>query len=160
MTLEQQVVKALFDQGKTLSTAESCTGGMLAQRITDVSGASNVFECGIVSYSDRIKREVLGVQANTLCTYHAVSAETAKEMAEGARRVSGADMAVSVTGIAGPSSDDSGKPIGLIYIGFADETHTEVVKLQNNFSTDVRRQNREAATNAALELVLRNLNHD
>ena len=160
MTLEQQVVKALFDQGKTLSTAESCTGGMLAQRITDVSGASNVFECGIVSYSDRIKREVLGVQANTLQTYHAVSAETAKEMAEGARRVSGADMAVSVTGIAGPTSDDSGKPVGLIYIGFADETHTEVVKLQNNFSTDVRRQNREAATNAALELVLRNLNHD
>ena len=160
MTLEQQVVKALFDQGKTLSTAESCTGGMLAQRITDVSGASNVFECGIVSYSDRIKREVLGVQANTLRTYRAVSAETAKEMAEGARRVSGADMAVSVTGIAGPTSDDSGKPVGLIYIGFADETHTEVVKLQNNFSTDVRRQNRETATNAALELVLRNLNHD
>ena len=160
MTLEQQVVKALFDQGKTLSTAESCTGGMLAQRITDVSGASNVFECGIVSYSDRIKREVLGVQANTLRTYRAVSAETAKEMAEGARRVSGADMAVSVTGIAGPTSDDSRKPVGLIYIGFADETHTEVVKLQNNFSTDVRRQNREAATNAALELVLRNLNHD
>ena len=160
MTLEQQVVKALFDQGKTLSTAESCTGGMLAQRITDVSGASTVFECGIVSYSDRIKREVLGVQANTLRTYRAVSAETAKEMAEGARRVSGADMAVSVTGIAGPTSDDSGKPVGLIYIGFADETHTEVVKLQNNFSTHVRRQNRETATNAALELVLRNLNHD
>ncbi len=159
MTVETKVVKALQEKQLTLTTAESCTGGMIAQRITDVSGASQVFECGIVSYSNRIKAEILGVRPETLEQFGAVSEETAREMAEGARRRAGADLAVSVTGIAGPLSDDTNKPVGLIYIGFSDGSQTAVQKLQNDFTGDVRRKNREAAADAALNLVWRYLEH-
>lgn len=159
MTIEEQVVEALREKQLTLTTAESCTGGMIAQRITDVSGASAVFECGIVSYSNRIKAELLGVQPKTLETFGAVSEETAREMAEGIRNRAKADLAISVTGIAGPLSDDTNKPVGLIYIGFTDGQKTVVQKLCNDFKNDVRRKNREAAAEAALNMVWRYLEY-
>ena len=112
MTPEEAVVQSLFKQNKTLATAESCTGGLIAKRITDVPGASAVFECGIVSYSNRITSKVLGLREETLKAYGAVSEQTAREMAEGALRVSGADLAVSVTGIDGPDDDGTDKPVG------------------------------------------------
>lgn len=111
MTLAQQAVKQLKARHKTLVTAESCTGGWIAKRITDIAGASEVFECGIVCYSNRIKTELLGVRKETLAEFGAVSEQTAREMALGALDVSKADVAVAVTGIAGPDSDNTGKPV-------------------------------------------------
>lgn len=157
MILEEKIVKRLTEKGMTLTTAESCTGGMIAQRITNVSGASSVFECGIVSYSNRIKAEMLGVNPETLERFDAVSEETAREMAEGARRKAKASLAVSVTGIAGPSSDDSGKPVGLIYIGLSDGKETLVHRMENHFTENIRENNRRAAADEALEMVWRYL---
>lgn len=159
MTLEEKIVKRLTEQGMTLTTAESCTGGLLAQRITNVSGASNVFECGIVSYSNRIKAEVLGVHPETLERFDAVSEETAREMAEGARRKAKASLAVSVTGIAGPSSDDSGKPVGLIYIGLSDGKETIVHRMENHFTENIRENNRRAAADEAFDMIWRYLEY-
>lgn len=157
MILEEKIVKRLTEKGMTLTTAESCTGGMIAQRITNVSGASSVFECGIVSYSNRIKAEMLGVNPETLERFDAVSEETAREMAEGARRKAKASLAVSVTGIAGPSSDDSRKPVGLIYIGLSDGKETLVHRMENHFTENIRENNRRAAADEALEMVWRYL---
>ncbi len=157
MTPEEAVVQSLFKQNKTLATAESCTGGLIAKRITDVPGASAVFECGIVSYSNRIKSKVLGVREETLKAYGAVSEQTAREMAEGALRVSGADLAVSVTGIAGPDADGTDKPVGLVYFALSDGKTTEVQKICNSFTENVREQNRNAAAQFALEWIQRRL---
>lgn len=157
MTPEEEVVRCLLEQRKTLATAESCTGGWIAKRITDVPGASAVFECGIVSYSNRIKSEVLGVREATLRKYGAVSEQTAREMAEGALRVSGADLAVSVTGIAGPDADGTDKPVGLVYFALSDGKTTEVQKICNSFTENVREQNRNAAAQFALEWIQRRL---
>lgn len=158
MTPEEAVVQSLLKQNKTLATAESCTGGLIAKRITDVPGASAVFECGIVSYSNRIKSKVLGVREETLQAYGAVSEQTAREMAEGALRVSGADLAVSVTGIAGPDADETDKPVGLVYIALSDGKTTKVQKICNSFTDNVRKQNRNAAAQFALDWIRRWLN--
>lgn len=155
MTPEEEVVRCLLKQHKTLAAAESCTGGWIAKRITDVPGASAVFECGIVSYSNRIKSEVLGVREATLRKYGAVSEQTAREMAEGALRVSGADLAVSVTGIAGPDADGTDKPVGLVYFALSDGKTTEVQKICNSFMENVREQNRNAAAQFALDWIRR-----
>ena len=150
MTPEEAVVQSLFKQNKTLATAESCTGGLIAKRITDVPGASAVFECGIVSYSNRIKSKVLGVREETLKAYGAVSEQTAREMAEGALRVSGADLAVSVTGIAGPDADGTDKPVGLVYIGCTVEGKTIVKRC---FYGGDRTAIRQAAAKEALDIL-------
>lgn len=155
MTLEAEVIRLLKEKGKTLTTAESCTGGLIAKRLTDVSGASAVFECGIVSYSNRIKTQLLGVREETLRRYGAVSAQTAREMAVGARRMANADLAVAVTGIAGPLSDDTQKPVGLVFIALADENDVTVESYQNDFSDNVRENNRRASADRALEMVRR-----
>lgn len=157
MTAET-VVRLLSEKGLLLTTAESCTGGLIAERITDVSGASAVFHCGIVSYANDIKARLLGVSEETLRKYGAVSSQTAREMAEGARRLASADIALSVTGMAGPTSDEAGKPVGLIYIALAARDKTIVKKLENHFSGDVRQKNREAAADAALSLLADYLN--
>lgn len=157
MTLEEEVVALLKERGLTLTTAESCTGGLIAKRLTDVSGASEVFECGIVSYSNRIKTKLLGVRAETLRQFGAVSEQTAREMAQGARLAADADLAVSVTGIAGPLSDDTNKPVGLVYIALSDGKSTVVEKYQNTFTQNVRENNRCASAQHALELVRRYL---
>ena len=153
MTLAQQAVKQLKARHKTLVTAESCTGGWIAKRITDIAGASEVFECGIVCYSNRIKTELLGVRKETLAEFGAVSEQTAREMALGALDVSKADVAVAVTGIAGPDSDNTGKPVGLVYIAVADRTRVEVHEVRNHFTDNVRDNNRRASADNALTVL-------
>ena len=118
-SLEETCFRLLKEKGLTLATAESCTGGRVAERITALPGVSAVYRGGVVSYWTSVKADVLGVPQETLDAHGAVSEETARAMAEGARRVTGADIAVSVTGVAGPESDERGVPVGIVYIGLA-----------------------------------------
>ena len=117
--LAQVVADRLMEQGLTLSSAESCTGGMFTSTMTDIPGISQCFDRGLVTYSNQAKMEELGVSAETLEKFGAVSEETALEMVEGLKRVSGSDVWISVTGIAGPGGGSEEKPVGLVYIGFA-----------------------------------------
>ena len=154
MTLEEKVVKRLNEKGLVLATAESCTGGLIAKRITDVSGSSSVFNCGIVSYSIAIKESVLGVQHETLETYGAVSEQTVREMVKGVLKISGADVAVSVSGIAGPNSDNTQKPVGLIFLAISDGKNITVKQLNNTFKENIRDNNRQSASDEALKMIL------
>ena len=114
----ENVVKLLEREGLTIATAESCTGGLLSELITSVSGASAVFELGICTYSQRIKTEFLGVPTEVIQEFGVVSEETALSMVKGLKKRSGADVCVSVTGIAGPSGGTADTPVGTVYIGF------------------------------------------
>jgi nicotinamide-nucleotide amidase len=154
MSIEKQTVELLKSKKLKLATAESCTGGLISKRITDVSGSSEVFEGGVVCYSNRFKENVLGVSPETLKKYGAVSRETAREMVKGVLSLTKADIAVAVTGIAGPSSDDTNKPVGLVYIAVSDGKSTIVKKLLNNFTGDVREQNRSISADTALEMIM------
>lgn len=154
MTLEQELVKKLKLKKLTVTVAESCTGGLVAKRITDIPGSSEVFECGIVSYSNRIKTELLGVKPQTLKEFGAVSEQTAREMAEGVLKLAKADLAVAVTGIAGPCSDDTEKPVGLVYIAVSDGKNVAVKKLLSSFENDIRMQNRDKSADMALKMLL------
>ena len=118
-SLEDVCFRLLKEKGLTFATAESCTGGRVAERITALPGASAVYRGGVVSYWTSVKADVLGVPADTLDAHGAVSEETARAMAEGARRITGADIAMSVTGVAGPDPDERGVPVGIVYIGLA-----------------------------------------
>ena len=138
-------------RGKTLATAESLTGGGIGAAITSVSGASAVFAGGIISYTNEVKHRILGVPEEILERCGAVSRETAGYMAAGARRVLNADVAVSVTGLAGPGGDDFGNPVGTVFIGYADAERTVVKQcLFSGSREEIRRQTAEAA----LELIL------
>lgn len=117
--LAQVVADRLMERGLTLSSVESCTGGMFASTMTDIPGISQCFDRGLVTYSNQAKMEELGVSAGTLEKFGAVSEETALEMVEGLKRVSGSDVCISVTGIAGPGGGSEEKPVGLVYIGFS-----------------------------------------
>lgn len=119
--LAQELVGICTQRNLKVSTAESCTGGMISAAITSISGSSAVIELGVCSYSNRIKTEVLGVSAETLGQYSEYSLQCAEEMAAGARRVSGADFAVSTTGVAGPSGGTSEHPVGEVFIGISSE---------------------------------------
>lgn len=149
--IEEAVVPMLIENNLKLATAESCTGGLIGKRITNVSGASKVFDCGIISYSNEIKHRILGVSEEALNEFGAVSAEVAKQMAKGALKISGADIAVSVTGIAGPSSDGTSKPVGLSYIALADKDNVWVKEL--NTSRKDRDYNRFVNSSNALNMV-------
>lgn len=151
--LAQEDVKKLKEQSKTLALAESCTGGLVSKIITDVSGASAVYVGGVCSYSNNVKMKILGVKEETLCEFGAVSEQTAREMSEGVRKALGTDIGVGITGIAGPLSDNTQKPVGLIYISVSDENKTICRELRNNFTDDVRTQNRLSAAEAALRLL-------
>lgn len=118
----KKLQKALLTSKLTVACAESCTGGLVAKLLTDLPGSSRVFKGGLVTYCDEMKEALLGVKAETLRAYRAVSRQTAEEMAAGALEKTGADLAVSTTGVAGPSGDDSGKPVGTVYIGLAVRT--------------------------------------
>lgn len=155
MKLEEKVVKLLREKNLVLACAESCTGGLIAKRITDVSGSSAVFNCGIVSYSNEIKEKVLNVKSETLKEFGAVSEQTVREMVKGVLDISGADIAVSVSGIAGPNSDNTDKPVGLIFLAVSDGEKTIVKKLNNQFTTDVRNSNRISASDEALKMILK-----
>ena len=149
MMLASEVISRL--QGKTLVTAESCTGGAIGAALTAVSGASAVYKGGIISYCNEVKNSMLGVSDALLNEVGAVSAPVAEAMANGARRALKADIAVSVTGLAGPTGDDYGNPVGTVHIGYADET--TCVSRQFCFSGD-RDAIRKAAVNEALGLIL------
>lgn len=153
--LPSLLVEALSRQKKRIATAESCTGGMISAAITSVSGASGVFDCGICSYANFIKHKLVGVREETLSAYGAVSDRTAAEMARGIRLLSGADIGISTTGIAGPLGGTPYKPVGLVYIGISTELglHTEKMLLGEN-SAD-RERIRELATAAALYFALK-----
>ena len=148
-SLSADVLKALA--GKRLATAESLTGGGIGQAITSVSGASAVFAGGVISYTNQVKNRVLGVPMETLNTCGAVSAPVAKAMAEGVRRVIGADVAVAVTGLAGPDGDEFGNPVGTVFIGYADEK--TAFAREYHFPGD-RAEVREQTIEAALRLIL------
>ena len=149
--IEEAAVAMLKEHHLKVATAESCTGGLIAKRITDVPGASEVFECGIISYANEIKHKVLGVSEDDLNKYGAVSEPVAKQMAQGALKVSGADIAVSVTGIAGPDSDSTDKPVGLVYIGLADKENVWVREIRT--SRRDRSYNRYVSASNALNMI-------
>ena len=138
-------------QGKTLATAESCTGGGIGDALTAVSGASKVYKGGIISYCNEIKHKLLDVSEEMLTKYGAVSAPVAEAMAQGARNTLNAHIAVSVTGLAGPSGDEFGNPVGTVYIGYADEI--QCVSRHFVFRGD-REAVRKQATDAALAMIL------
>ncbi len=148
--LEEVVGELLSKKRKTISVAESCTGGLIAAKFTNVSGSSRYFERGVVTYSNQAKTELLGVPPAIIEKHGAVSGEVAIVMAEGVRKLSKTDYGLSVTGIAGPTGGTPEKPVGLVYIGFASENDSFAQKLQ--FIED-RLTNRERAAQAALNMV-------
>lgn len=149
-TLEQSVVELLSTNALVLATCESCTGGMVASKIIDVPGASEVFKEGFVTYSNKAKRTRLGVKKSTLVKYGAVSEQTAKEMVKGCASASKANVNLSTTGIAGPDGGTEEKPVGLVYIGCNVCGKTKVNKY--NFEGD-RMEIRRKATSAALSML-------
>ena len=138
--IESVVVGLLTARRKTLALAESCTGGGIANRVTNVPGASAVFLGGLVTYSNEAKQKFLGVRAETLAVHGAVSEAVAREMAEGARLQTGADFAVSVTGIAGPGGGTKDKPVGTVFIALAAESGTVVEHRLNSYERDTFKQ--------------------
>ena len=137
-----------------MAMAESCTGGLVSKRITEVSGASEVFECGICTYSNRMKQQFLHVKEKTLQKFGAVSAETAAEMAEGIRAVSGADIGVSVTGNAGPGASE-GKPVGMVFVGVSSKNYTSVISLNiRRTDEDAREYIRYIASSQAIYQII------
>ena len=114
--LAREVISNLTDTGRTLATAESCTGGFLGKLLTDIPGASNAYKGGVISYVNEVKHRVLGVEQETLDICTAVSRETAHEMARGTRELLKTDVGVSTTGLAGPDGDGTGRPVGLVYL--------------------------------------------
>ncbi len=145
------VIAVLREKGLTLATAESCTGGGVGHALTSVSGSSSVYLGGVISYANTVKEQVLHVPAEILATKGAVSHETARAMAEGVRALLGADIAVSITGIAGPLSDNTKKPVGLVYIGVSTENGVSVK--ENHFDGD-RESVRDQSICTALEMIL------
>ncbi len=126
----ENIVSLLKEKKQTVTFAESCTGGLLAKSITDIAGASEVFKGSIVAYANEIKHGFLCVKQETLDNYGAVSKQTAYEMASGARMLFSSDIAVAVTGIAGPSGGSEEKPVGLVYIGISDKYQTKTYRMK------------------------------
>lgn len=150
VTLEKSIIDLLSANHLTVSTAESCTGGLVSARLINVPGASEVFKAGYISYSNKTKRKLIGVKRSSLEKYGAVSSVVAKEMAKGAALLSKADVTVSVTGIAGPDGGTAEKPVGLVYIGC--QVCGENVVKEYHFKGD-RNKIREASVSAALGLM-------
>lgn len=150
----RKIIEKLIEKGIVVATAESCTGGMIASAITDVSGSSAIFGYGMVTYSNEAKMKILGVREDTLKKFGAVSKETAYEMAEGLQKVSSADVAVSVTGIAGPGGGSELKPVGLVYMGISTK---QGISTRKNLFTGDRDEIRKQTVNAALNLIAEKL---
>ncbi len=149
MKLCSEVLEVL--QGKTLATAESCTGGMIGAALTAVPGASRVYKGGVISYWSEVKQNLLGVAGDALSNLGPVSREVACAMANGARNALHADVAVSVTGLAGPDGDAFGRPVGTVFVGYADER--QVIARAFHFEGS-REDIRQQAVTAALRLIL------
>lgn len=152
--LELLVGTALREKNLTIALAESCTGGLVGHLLTQVPGSSDYFIGGVIAYSDKAKEEILGVRDETLKQYGAVSVETAIEMAQGARKVFQTDYAVAVTGIAGPASDLSNKPVGLTWLAVCNDNDvwTESHNWEGNRS-EIKQQSAEAALNLLLQAI-------
>lgn len=151
--ISEEIVRECAARGYKISTAESCTGGMIAAAVTAISGSSAVIELGICSYSNRIKNEVLGVSEETLREFTEYSLPCAKEMAKGAVTVSGADFAVSTSGVAGPTGGTVENPVGTVYIAVFGKSVSESKRFE--FENNGRDHIRAAATEKALEMLLR-----
>ena len=154
IALGEKVIKKFKEKKLTLSFAESCTGGWLSKIITEISGASEIFMGGVCSYSNEVKQNVLGVKEETLKLHGAVSEQTAREMSEGITKLMKTSVGVGVTGIAGPLSDNTQKKVGLIYISITHNNKTDVIKLENDFSGDVRYKNRFTAVKTVLSFLM------
>lgn len=158
----QQLVNVLHAKGLKITTAESCTGGLIAASITAIAGASDVFDCAFVTYSNQIKHEVIAVDKEVLEKHGAVSEQVALEMAVGVLNKANADISVSVTGIAGPSGGSVEKPVGLVYIAIAhklkgDDITIQSTVIKNNFlgnRNDIRMQTTQKALEEATKVLL------
>ena len=158
-TLESVTGNMLAERNRTLSTAESCTGGLIGKMITDVSGSSVYYLGGFVTYSNQRKIASLGVPAELIDTHGAVSEEVARAMADGCRKTAGSDYALSVTGVAGPTGGTDAKPVGLIFIGLAGPSGTTVI--ERRFRPTAARENiRGYAARTALNLLRTQLSID
>jgi nicotinamide-nucleotide amidase len=151
-SLAKQVLDLCRARGMRVATAESCTGGLVAAALTAIAGSSDVVECGLVTYSNAAKQKLLGVPSSTLVRYGAVSSETAAAMAKGALRRSRADLAVAVTGIAGPSGGSKQKPVGLVHFAAASRSG-KMLKRRRLFGNIGRRQVRDRSVTEALVLL-------
>lgn len=149
--LAAKVIAVLREKNLSLATAESCTGGGVGKVLTSVPGSSAVYLGGVISYANCIKEQLLQVDCDTLRDHGAVSPQTARQMALGVRTLMHADISVSITGIAGPASDDTQKPVGLVYVGIAAEQGCTVK--ENHFCGD-REAVREQSISAALQMIL------
>ena len=152
--LEEQIVALMREKNLTLAAAESCTGGMLSSRMIDVAGVSDVYKAGFVTYANEAKQKLIGVKEETLMKYGAVSEQTAREMVAGALRAAEADMAVAITGIAGPGGGTKEKPVGLVYIacGSADDIIVERCLFSGN-----RKEIRQASVEHALGMLYKEI---
>ncbi len=151
-SLEEALVKELISRGMKIASAESCTGGYVAKRITNVSGSSSVLDGSIVTYANEVKEKFVGVSHETLQNHGAVSPETAIEMARGVRKLFGADIGVSTTGIAGPTGGTPDKPVGLVYVGVSCDGYEEVRKLSIGNGLQTREYVRYVSASNALDL--------
>jgi nicotinamide-nucleotide amidase len=146
------LVRALRDKGWKMATAESCTGGLVAGAVTDIAGSSDVFDRGFVTYSNAAKTDMLGVPKELITLHGAVSEQVARAMAEGALRNSAANVAVAITGVAGPGGGSTDKPVGLVHFACATKNSTEHVEMR--FGDVGRATVRQAAVRQALQMVL------
>lgn len=154
MKLEEKIIHLLKEKGYTVTTAESCTGGLLAGRLLNVSGASEVYNEGHITYSNEAKERLLGVSSKTLAAHGAVSSQTATEMALGAAKMANANVGLSTTGIAGPGGGTKEKPVGLVYVGCVINGSVEV---QECHFTGSREEVRNAAVEETLQLLWKSL---
>lgn len=154
VALARHIQDRMLERQMKLATAESCTGGLIGHLLTEIPGSSDYYVGGVVSYSNALKQSELGVDSATLEHHGAVSAQTCVAMAEGARHRYGAEMAVAVTGIAGPGGGSDAKPVGLTYVGVADSEGHDVRRF---VWTEDRHGNKVRSAQAALELVLEHL---
>ncbi len=152
--LEEVIAKLMIDRGMKLAVAESCTGGLICSRITNVSGSSQFFERGVITYSNAAKVELLHVQEDAIQKYGAVSLEVCRQMAEGVKAISVIDIGIAVTGILGPSGATPTKPVGLVYIGLCDD---KICTAKEFHFGDNRLLNKDRASQAALEMLRRHL---
>lgn len=162
MNIENTLVELLNRAGKTIATCESCTGGLISKLITNVSGASSVFGYGVCTYANEAKMKLLGVKEETLSKHGAVSEKTAIEMAKGMLELSGADIAISTTGIAGPTGGTPEKPVGLVYSAIAADSgsYIKCVKMLLAAPGDDRETIRCKAANGAMSLAIEYLKNE
>lgn len=153
---EKKIAKFLKDKDLWIKTAESCTGGLISSRLTDISGSSGFINLNLVTYANNIKEEYLGVNRETLEDQGAVSSEVAKEMVTGLLKKEGTDIAISITGIAGPTGEVAGKPIGLVYIGIGNKDIIEVKRFEVDQDKyfGIKRDKKEKNRYNSFELIL------